>query len=610
MTRKKTSVGLGKAIVGDRQRQYEERLSRREAFPSMARASESVLEQHSLEELVATVEMRKEAYAADFGEAEVVEDGPELITVGESVEAEQKASQQRDMMSIPRRPVWDEGMTTDDLAAKEAEAFVEWRREIGMFAQENGLHLTPYERNLDFWRQLWRTIERSDLLVMILDARDPDFYHCRDLARYVNEVSSTKRVMLLVNKADFLTKEQRKQWTDYYAANNIDAIFFSALYELSKQAKAVVLPKGASVDDNAVKTPVPGPIDRDVVPETTNDTEDNVPVDATPIAETTADETDELVADTETAAPLGVLSDSDVDVLDCTRLLEEILSRLPGGPPADATATAPMTAPRRGTVGFVGYPNVGKSTVINAIVGAKKVGMSSRPGKTKHIQTLELPEIGITLCDCPGLVFPSVVATRAHLVIRNTVPIDDLVDCWQPIRLMVKKITFDKILSFYKCAQFVQDARDRSGDHKLDDAHAFLAAFAVSRNHFLRVGVPDENWAARKVLRDFVRGDLLHCEPPPLSSVAAGAENNSCPGGGQLPQSISEEASAAVEVQCGGAASVGDEDDFDDINEFLGTNDRNKQQGMTKRKMRYINKAIVKGSQPKLRAQPRSTCLG
>lgn len=57
-------------------------------------------------------------------------------------------------------------------------------------------------------------------------------------------------------------------------------------------------------------------------------------------------------------------------------------------------------------VGFVGYPNVGKSSTINALVGFKKTGVTSTPGKTKHFQTLPITP-GLTLCDCPGLVFPS-----------------------------------------------------------------------------------------------------------------------------------------------------------------------------------------------------------
>jgi large subunit GTPase 1 len=35
-------------------------------------------------------------------------------------------------------------------------------------------------------------------------------------------------------------------------------------------------------------------------------------------------------------------------------------------------------------VGMVGYPNVGKSSVINVLCGKKRVGVASMPGKTKH----------------------------------------------------------------------------------------------------------------------------------------------------------------------------------------------------------------------------------
>jgi len=42
--------------------------------------------------------------------------------------------------------------------------------------EEKELLTTPYEKNLDFWRQLWRVIERSDVVVQIVDARDPLLY--------------------------------------------------------------------------------------------------------------------------------------------------------------------------------------------------------------------------------------------------------------------------------------------------------------------------------------------------------------------------------------------------------------------------------------------------
>lgn len=40
------------------------------------------------------------------------------------------------------------------------------------------------------------------------------------------------------------------------------------------------------------------------------------------------------------------------------------------------------------TIGLVGYPNVGKSSTINALLADKKVSVSATPGKTKHFQVL------------------------------------------------------------------------------------------------------------------------------------------------------------------------------------------------------------------------------
>lgn len=77
--------------------------------------------------------------------------------------------------------------------------------------QDNGdLLLTPFERNIEVWRQLWRVVERSEVVVQIVDARNPLLYRCNDLETYVKEISSTKRNILLINKADLLTEDQRQ----------------------------------------------------------------------------------------------------------------------------------------------------------------------------------------------------------------------------------------------------------------------------------------------------------------------------------------------------------------------------------------------------------------
>lgn len=49
----------------------------------------------------------------------------------------------------------------------------------------------------------------SDLVVQIIDARNPLLFRCPDLEAYVTEVNEKKSNMLLLNKADFLTEQQR-----------------------------------------------------------------------------------------------------------------------------------------------------------------------------------------------------------------------------------------------------------------------------------------------------------------------------------------------------------------------------------------------------------------
>ena len=69
-------------------------------------------------------------------------------------------------LTIPRKPHWDHSMTAHEINQSESMSFLEWRRDIAILEQDNiSLAITPFEKNLDIWRQLWRVIERSDLLL-------------------------------------------------------------------------------------------------------------------------------------------------------------------------------------------------------------------------------------------------------------------------------------------------------------------------------------------------------------------------------------------------------------------------------------------------------------
>ena len=52
--------------------------------------------------------------------------------------------------------------------------------------------------------------------------------------------------------------------------------------------------------------------------------------------------------------------------------------------------TVQRDAGQRVQIGFVGYPNVGKSSAVNSLLGEKKVAQSRSAGRTKHLQVMRL----------------------------------------------------------------------------------------------------------------------------------------------------------------------------------------------------------------------------
>lgn len=126
-------------------------------------------------------------------------------------------------------------------------------------------------------------------------------------------------------------------------------------------------------------------------------------------------------------------------------------------------------------VGLVGYPNVGKSSTINSLLGAKKVSVSSTPGKTKHFQTIQLTP-NLVLCDCPGLVFPQFATTKADLVCDGVLPIDQMKEYRGPTGLVTKRISKAVLEAVYGLTVRKKDEESDGDDEVL--AEDLLVAYA------------------------------------------------------------------------------------------------------------------------------------
>jgi large subunit GTPase 1 len=308
---------------------------------------------------------------------------PYLLTEEQEAEQAKLHTEYRTALTIPRRPHWDATTTPEQLNTRESISFLDWRRGLVELEEEKGLLMTPYERNLEVWKQLWRVIERSELVVQIVDGRNPLLFRCPDVDTYVKEVSNDKKCLLLVNKADLLTTRQRLEWAAYFTKMDIPFIFFSAAMAKQKLEEDEFMEK---------RLPQEGDLEMQGSDEEAESSEDEQEFKETDVPGLLETSFDDQSAIPEEARIVGAL-----DLLDKLKLA--------------CPSSAQSLKSGKNTIGFVGYPNVGKSSTMNALVGAKKCSVGSTPGKTKHFQTIHISDTMI-LCDCPGLVFPSFASTK------------------------------------------------------------------------------------------------------------------------------------------------------------------------------------------------------
>jgi nuclear GTP-binding protein len=283
-----------------------------------------------------------------------------------------------------------------------------------------------------FMKEFRRVVESSDVILEVLDARDPLGCRCFDAERAVVASSGgTKRIVLVLNKVDLVPRDIADKWL-MYLRNDFPTIAFRASIQGGRSACGRV----GQADMNALAASSVG-----------------------------------------TSEALGAGT---------------LLSLLKNYSRSRNIKTSI-------TVGVIGFPNVGKSSLINSLKRSRVVSTGAMPGLTRSAQEIQLDK-NIRLIDCPGIVFSDQQAEA--LVLRNCIKIENLADPISPVEIILKRVGPEPLMVAYAVPAF-------------DNTLEFLAFIAKSRGKYKRGGALDVAAAAVVVLQDWNGGKIPFYTLPP-----------------------------------------------------------------------------------------------
>nr|AAI54311.1 Gnl2 protein [Danio rerio] len=152
------------------------------------------------------------------------------------------------------------------------------------------------------------------------------------------------------------------------------------------------------------------------------------------------------------------------------------------------------------SVGFIGYPNVGKSSIINTLRSKKVCNVAPLAGETKVWQYITLMR-RIFLIDCPGVVYPS-DDNETDIVLKGVVQVEKIRNPEDHIGAVLERAKAEYIQKTYRIPSW-------------SSAEDFLEKLAFRTGKLLKGGEPDLPTVSKMVLNDWQRGRIPFFVKPP-----------------------------------------------------------------------------------------------